>query len=88
MDVVNPTTVATTSTIGITTCSHGSRGDSHPGDLACQIRDEKMEKVKVWRFRDGSEAARFQSLVTTLNTSGATLSQVSNKLQVRNELIK
>ena len=38
--------------------------DGHPCDTACHIRDEKVEKTKVWRFRDEAEAARFQDLVT------------------------
>ena len=40
----------------------------HPGDLTCQIKDEKVEKTKVWRFRDGHEVARFQGLVSTYVT--------------------
>jgi len=46
-------------------------------ELQCAIKsDEKAEKLKVWRFSEHAELARFRNLVAMLNTSGITLLEI------------
>jgi hypothetical protein len=47
--------------------------EENPCDLACDIKGDEKEKVKVYRFAHPSEAVRFRNLVYMINTSGPQL---------------